>query len=122
MVAGEKELPKYLSVFITVLVNLSGSLFNKLKSPSFGIRSATISQLSYSFSNFFLIKGTEKFNLYCFCSLKISLHGNFSTFYGWQLQSCWKFLSKDTVSKNHSAFDRYGRCPNITLFSYRLYF
>jgi len=38
MVAGAKESPMHLSVFIPALVNLSGSPFNELKSPSFGIR------------------------------------------------------------------------------------
>ena len=59
MVAGAKESPMHLSVFISALVNLSGSPFNELKSPSFGIRSVTRSRLSHSFSIFLSVKMQE---------------------------------------------------------------
>ena len=46
----------HLSVFIPALVNLSGSPFNELKSPSFGIRSVTRRRLSQSLSIFLSVK------------------------------------------------------------------
>ena len=49
----------HLSVFIPVLVNLSGSSFNELKSLSFGIRSVTRSRLSHSLSIILSVKIKE---------------------------------------------------------------
>ena len=75
-----KRVPNAFECFIPALVNLSGSPFNELKSPSFGIRSVTRSRLSHSLSNFFLRKDTGKFNLSFFCSRKISLRCKFQRF------------------------------------------
>ena len=59
MVAGAKDSPMHLSDIIPALVNLSGSPFNELKSPSFGIRSVTRSRLSHSLSIFLSVKIQE---------------------------------------------------------------
>ena len=119
MVAGAKESPMHLSVFIPALVNLSESPFNELKSPSFGIRSVARSRLSHSLSIFLSVNMQESSTFPVSAAVRLVLW-QVTTFHGWQLQSCWKFLSQDTVSKNHSAFDRCGRCPNTNLFSHLL--
>jgi len=70
----------HLSVFIPALVNLSGSPFNELKSPSFGIRSVTGNRLSHSLSIFLSEKIQESSTFPVSAAVRLVLRGKFQRF------------------------------------------